>query len=97
MNLSVKDTGGNALVISQFTLYADTRRGNRPGFTEAAPPEVAESLYNKFVEYIGAELGEQRVRTGIFRAMMDVQLVNAGPVTIMVESKSSLVEKGEPE
>jgi D-tyrosyl-tRNA(Tyr) deacylase len=90
MNLSVKETGGEALVVSQFTLYADTRHGNRPGFTDAAPPQAAERLYEKFVSELAARLGQEKVRTGIFRAMMDVKLVNDGPVTVMVESK----EKG---
>jgi D-tyrosyl-tRNA(Tyr) deacylase len=88
MNLSVKDTGGSAMVVSQFTLYADTRRGNRPGFTDAAPPEIAEDLYERFVQRLRGNLGESKVSTGVFRAMMDVELVNDGPVTVMIESKS---------
>jgi D-tyrosyl-tRNA(Tyr) deacylase len=87
MNLSIRETGGSALVVSQFTLYADTKRGNRPSFTEAAPPEIAEKLYGNFVGYLQEEIGEPNVRTGLFRAMMDVQLTNSGPVTIMIESK----------
>ena len=88
MNLSVKDIGGKALVVSQFTLYADTRKGHRPSFVDAARPEAAEQLYAKFVESLRAELSESQVRTGMFRAMMDISLINDGPVTIMLESKN---------
>jgi D-tyrosyl-tRNA(Tyr) deacylase len=88
MNLSVMDIGGEAMVISQFTLYADTTRGNRPGFSLAAPPEVAEKLYDRFVTELRQQMSEERVRTGVFRAMMDIRLINDGPVTISVESKT---------
>jgi D-aminoacyl-tRNA deacylase len=88
MNLSVLDMNGSALVISQFTLYGDTRKGNRPSYTEAAKPELAESLYDKFCEYLKTHLGESRVETGVFRAMMLVEILNDGPVTVMVESKT---------
>jgi D-tyrosyl-tRNA(Tyr) deacylase len=88
MNISVQDTGGSAMVVSQFTLYGDTRRGNRPSYTEAAPPEIAERLYDVFAARLRELLGPARVATGLFRAMMEVELVNDGPVTVLLESKS---------
>lgn len=87
MNLSLRDTGGSMLVISQFTLYGDTRKGNRPSFIEAAPPAEAEPLYNIFLDCCRTLLGAEKIQSGVFRAMMDVELVNSGPVTITVESK----------
>lgn len=87
MNLSLNDIHGDAMVVSQFTLYGDARKGNRPSYTEAAPPEQAEILYNDFAGYLQKLLGDNRVATGKFRAMMDVSLINDGPVTILVESK----------
>ena len=85
MNRSVRDTGGQVLVVSQFTLLADARKGNRPSYSGAAPPPVAEPLYRQFVALVAAELG-QPVPTGIFGADMQVRLVNDGPVTIVLDS-----------
>lgn len=87
MNLSVRDIGGEVLIVSQFTLYGDTQRGNRPSFSEAARPELAESLYDQFVLEMEKLLGSPKVKSGVFRAMMDVSLTNDGPVTLIVESK----------
>ena len=83
MNLSLKDVDGEALIISQFTLYGDAQKGNRPSFTEAARPEEAIPLYEYFISEI-KKTGIP-VATGIFGAMMDVQINNSGPVTIMIE------------
>ena len=87
MNLSILDIEGEILVISQFTLCADTRKGNRPGFASAAPPEIAEKLYNVYVDAIRRELGDARVATGVFRAMMSVEIINDGPVTIELSTE----------
>ena len=86
MNLSMADVSGEALVISQFTLHASTRKGNRPSFTRAANPDVAVPLYEQFVARLELELGNL-VQTGEFGADMKVALVNAGPVTILIDSK----------
>jgi D-tyrosyl-tRNA(Tyr) deacylase len=83
-NLSLLDVGGDALVVSQFTLYADTRRGRRPGFTDAAPPAEAERLYGVFADALAA-IGP-RVGRGRFGAEMEVELVNAGPFTIWLDT-----------
>jgi D-tyrosyl-tRNA(Tyr) deacylase len=85
MNLSVKDVNGGVLIVSQFTLYGDVRRGLRPSWIEAAAPEVAEALYEFFVRQVRAAVSE--VATGSFRAMMQVELVNDGPVTILLDSR----------
>lgn len=86
MNVSVKDAGGGLLVVSQFTLYGDVRRGLRPSWSDAATPEVAEPLYEYFVDRCRKLI--QPVETGSFRAMMQVELVNDGPVTLMVDSRN---------
>jgi len=87
MNRSVKEVNGEMLIISQFTLYGDTAKGNRPSFVDAARPEEAIPLYEKFVSRVKANLGDDKVKVGIFGAMMDIQIVNYGPVTVLVESK----------
>ena len=87
MNKSVKDITGEMLVISQFTIYGETAKGNRPSFVEAARPEEAIPLYDKFISRVKLNLGEEKIRVGIFGAMMDIELINYGPVTVIVESK----------
>ena len=87
MNLSIKDISGEMLIISQFTLYGDSRKGNRPSFNDAASPILAEDLYKKFLDRVKANIGDERVKAGIFAAMMEVEIMNDGPVTILVESK----------
>lgn len=82
MNLSLLDVGGSALVISQFTLYADTRKGNRPSFIQAGDPAIAEQLYNTFISELSDLLTPARVQTGRFGASMQVEILNDGPVTI---------------
>jgi len=82
MNRSLLDTDGDVLVVSQFTLYADTRKGNRPSFVGAAEPNLAEALYEEYVAAVRRTLGDARVATGRFGAMMTVTIVNDGPVTI---------------
>jgi len=85
MNLSILDVGGEILVISQFTLYGDCRKGRRPDFTSAAPPEIVESLYEKFMEKVKAK--GVKIKSGEFQARMLVDIRNDGPVTILLESK----------
>ncbi len=87
MNLSVRDVTGDVMVVSQFTLYGDTRRGNRPSFSDAAPAALAEALYEKFIDEMRKWVGSGKVASGVFRAAMEVELVNDGPVTVTVESK----------
>ena len=88
MNLSVEDVGGSVIVVSQFTLFGDCRKGNRPGFTEAAPPEQAEALYAEVVAKLRERLGADRVGTGVFRTHMEVRLLNDGPVTLLLDTAS---------
>jgi D-aminoacyl-tRNA deacylase len=85
MNLSVQDTGGSMLIVSNFTVYGDVRRGFRPSFTDSAPAAVAEVLYDKFVNYLKTNY-KLNIQTGVFQAMMDVELVNDGPVTVIIEN-----------
>lgn len=87
MNVSLKDSDGGLLIVSQFTLYGDVRRGLRPSWSDAAAPEIAEPLYDYFVERSRNALG--RVETGSFRKMMQVELVNDGPVTILLDSRKT--------
>jgi len=87
MNLSLLEVGGELMVISQFTLYADCRKGRRPSFTDAAPPGEARKLYDYFVD--AARTRGLKVATGIFQALMEVELVNLGPVTILLDSSKN--------
>ena len=85
MNRSLEDVGGAMLVVSQFTLYGDCRKGRRPSFISAAPPEMAERVYEEFVAHVRGR--GVRVETGVFRAHMDVELVNDGPVTLWIDTE----------
>ena len=93
MNLSVRDIGGTVLLVSQFTLLGDCRKGNRPSFTQSAQPDVAEALFTKTCDLIRSE--GLPVQTGVFGAMMDVELVNAGPVTIVLDSRKTTIAREE--
>jgi D-tyrosyl-tRNA(Tyr) deacylase len=86
MNTSLKDSNGSAIVVSQFTLYAQTKKGNRPSYIKAAKPEIAKPLYEQFVKQFEADLG-QSIQTDAFGADMKVALINDGPVTIVMDSK----------
>lgn len=86
MNKALADIGGDILLISQFTLFASTKKGNRPGFTRAARPDVAIPLYEKMIEKLSALL-EKQIKTGIFGADMKIALLNDGPVTILIDTK----------
>lgn len=87
MNRSILESGGEALVVSQFTLHASTKKGNRPSFLNAAPPAVSQPLYEAFCEKLSAELGRE-VGRGVFGAEMKVSLTNDGPVTIWLDSRN---------
>jgi D-tyrosyl-tRNA(Tyr) deacylase len=87
MNKSVQEAGGEVLAISQFTLFASTKKGNRPSYIGAARPEIAVPFYEQFIARVASELGRD-VKTGVFGADMKVKLINDGPVTIMIDSKN---------
>jgi D-tyrosyl-tRNA(Tyr) deacylase len=87
MNLSIKDINGNVIAVSQFTLHASIKKGNRPSYIKAAKPEVAIPIYQSFVNQLEVDLGK-RIQTGIFGADMKVDLLNDGPVTIIIDSKN---------
>lgn len=89
MNLDIKSINGNCLVISQFTLYANTKKGNRPSFIEAAAPEIANKMYEEFCSKLSTEIG-RKVEKGIFGADMKVSLTNDGPVTILYDTKNKI-------
>jgi D-aminoacyl-tRNA deacylase len=89
MNVSVKDDGGDIIVVSQFTLHASTKKGNRPSYIRAARPDVAIPLYEKFKKAVGAALGKP-VQSGVFGADMKVSLLNDGPVTIIIDTKNKV-------
>ena len=85
MNLSATDLDAELLIVSQFTLYGDSQKGSRPSFIEAEEPVLAEALYDKFVAMLRSIRGDSKVSTGVFRAMMEVELVNSGPVTLILD------------
>ena len=87
MNLSLKDVDGEILLVSQFTLYGNAQKGNRPSFTDSAKPDEAIPLYEKFISHLKNLLGDSKIKTGIFGEMMKVKIINEGPVTIIIDSK----------
>lgn len=89
MNVSVKDAGGDIIVVSQFTLHASTKKGNRPSYIKAAKPEIAIPLYEEFVTKVQLQLGKP-IQTGEFGADMKVELINDGPVTILIDTKNKI-------
>ncbi len=89
MNVSVKDAGGDILLVSQFTLHASTKKGNRPSYLKAAKPEISIPIYEKFISAVSTHLGKP-VQTGDFGADMKVSLINDGPVTILIDTKSKV-------
>ena len=89
MNLDLQDIGGDILLISQFTLHASTKKGNRPSYIAAAPPDIAIPLYERFIQLLEEQLGKP-IQTGIFGADMQVSLLNDGPVTIIIDSKNRI-------
>jgi D-aminoacyl-tRNA deacylase len=89
MNLSVKDTKGEVMLVSQFTLFGDVRKGKRPGFSDAAPIEMGKELFEDTVKYTKTQYGEDNVKCGKFQAMMEVEYINEGPVTILVDSEKN--------
>jgi D-tyrosyl-tRNA(Tyr) deacylase len=91
MNLSLIDTGYEAMVVSQFTLYGDTRHGNRPDFTQSADAVTAEKLYELYIQELSKIIGARKVHTGKFGAMMKVGLINDGPVTVILRSKGDYI------
>jgi D-aminoacyl-tRNA deacylase len=89
MNVSVKDAGGDIIIVSQFTLHASTKKGNRPSYIKAAKPEIAIPLYTKIIEAVQVQLGKP-IQTGEFGADMQVELVNDGPVTILIDTRNKV-------
>ena len=89
MNYSVREIGGEILIVSQFTLMARTKKGNRPSYIDAAKPEISVPLYEKFVESLSKEMN-QEIKTGVFGADMKIGLINDGPVTIIIDSKNKM-------